>query len=211
MACSGGSGTWAWPLTDQFPFNYPNAGYGLYCLRCHSSARSEYTFASLSNSQGFPGKPISYPVDDSWKSMLPGSDFHGTPPSWAVLQSPGPPSPEFVNFFNEISAVPVDNVQKLPSETYDRVISSARGPEEFLTSEQCMNCHSGLNGPFGPAMFLQTAHLPMVPIQVTTSRLTVSGDGHPWDSRDATRSSTPRWIASSPLPRLCLPTRPLRS
>jgi len=143
-------------LTDQFPFNYPNAGYGLYCLRCHSSARSEYTFASLSNSQGFPGKPISYPVDDSWKSMLPGSDFHGTPPSQAVLQSPGPPSPEFVNFFNEISAVPVDNVQKLPSETYDRVVSSARGPEEFLTSEQCMNCHSGLNGPFGPAMFLQT-------------------------------------------------------
>lgn len=141
---------------DQFPFNYPNAGYGLYCLRCHSSAQNEYTFAALPNIQGFPGKPITYPVDDSWKSMLLGTAFHGTPPSQAVLQAPGPPSSEFLNFFKAIPEVPFDNVQKLPSETYDRVVSSAHGPEEFLTSEQCMNCHSGLNGPFGPVMFLQT-------------------------------------------------------
>lgn len=141
---------------DQFPFNYPNAGYGLYCLRCHSSAQNEYTFAALPNIQGFPGKPITYPVDDSWKSMLLGTAFHGTPPSQAVLQAPGPPSSEFLNVFKTIPEVPVDNVQKLPSETYDRVVSSAHGPEEFLTSEQCMNCHSGLNGPFGPVMFLQT-------------------------------------------------------
>lgn len=87
---------------DQFPFNYPNAGYGLYCLRCHSSAQNEHTFAALPNIQGFPGKPITYPVDDSWKSMLLGTAFHGTPPSQALLQAPGPPSSEFLNFFKAI-------------------------------------------------------------------------------------------------------------
>src|SRR5215831_19257282 len=26
---------------------YPNTGYGLYCVRCHSSAEAEHTFSSL--------------------------------------------------------------------------------------------------------------------------------------------------------------------
>jgi hypothetical protein len=72
------------------------------------------------------------------------------------LKAPAPPSSDFVQVFNQITSPSYDAVQKLPSETYDRVVSSAHGPGQFLTSEQCMNCHSGLNGPFGPAMFLQT-------------------------------------------------------
>ncbi len=51
------------------PFQYPNAGYGLVCLRCHSSAESQHTFASLSNIEGAPGWPLQFRVDDSWKSQ----------------------------------------------------------------------------------------------------------------------------------------------
>ncbi|MGC2401815.1 MAG: hypothetical protein WA510_18610 [Acidobacteriaceae bacterium] len=141
---------------DQYPFNYPTAGYALYCLRCHSSAQSEYTFASLSNIEGFPGKPLTYPVDDSWQSLL-GSGYHGpSPPSEATLLASGPASQEFLKTYTAISDVPAAKVQDLPSETYDRVFSSAHGPGQFLTSDQCMSCHSGLNGPFGPIMFLST-------------------------------------------------------
>ena len=51
------------------PFQYPNAGYGLVCLRCHSSAESQHTFASLSNIEGAPGWPLQFRVDDSWRSQ----------------------------------------------------------------------------------------------------------------------------------------------
>jgi len=49
-------------------FQYPNAGYGLVCLRCHSSAESQHTFVSLSNIEGAPGWPLQFRVDDSWRS-----------------------------------------------------------------------------------------------------------------------------------------------
>jgi len=51
------------------PFQYPNAGYGLVCLRCHSSAEKERTFASLNNIEGAEGWPLQYRVDDSWRSQ----------------------------------------------------------------------------------------------------------------------------------------------
>lgn len=50
------------------PFQYPNAGYGLVCLRCHASAESQHTFAALSNIEGSPGWPLQFHVDDSWRS-----------------------------------------------------------------------------------------------------------------------------------------------
>ncbi len=50
---------------DQVPFQYPWAGFGLYCLRCHSSAATELTFSSLNNIKGFPGQPLSFPDDGS--------------------------------------------------------------------------------------------------------------------------------------------------
>ncbi|MBV9268068.1 MAG: cytochrome P460 family protein, partial [Acidobacteriaceae bacterium] len=141
---------------DAFPFNYPAAGFGLYCLRCHSSAAKEYTFASLDNIKGFPGSPLKYAVDNSWQAAGPGSSLHGSPPANPGVTLPGPPNPAFLQTFPGFPAPTYEGVQRMPSETYDRVVSGAHGPEQFLTSEQCMNCHSALNGPFGPTMFLQT-------------------------------------------------------
>jgi hypothetical protein len=51
------------------PFQYPNAGYGLVCLRCHSSAESQHMFASLSNIEGAPEWPLQFRIDDSWRSQ----------------------------------------------------------------------------------------------------------------------------------------------
>src|SRR5262249_52220541 len=48
---------------DQIPFQYPGAGFGIYCLRCHSSAAKEHTFVALNNISGFPGQPITFPDD----------------------------------------------------------------------------------------------------------------------------------------------------
>lgn len=69
------------------------------------------------------------------------------------------PDPKFVAFFNSISPVPAANVQRIPGETYDHIFpqplgsaspASAPNPNQFLTSDSCMGCHSG--GTYGNVM-----------------------------------------------------------
>ncbi|HKG21197.1 MAG TPA: cytochrome P460 family protein, partial [Blastocatellia bacterium] len=56
--------------SDSFkpPFNVLNEGFGLSCLHCHASSEKESTFASTGNIKGFPGNPISYFIDDTWRT-----------------------------------------------------------------------------------------------------------------------------------------------
>lgn len=59
----------------SYPFEEPYSGFGIYCVRCHGSTKSsgvtnEYTFSSLRNIQGFPGEPLLFRVDDSWRQPI---------------------------------------------------------------------------------------------------------------------------------------------
>ena len=173
------------------PFAVPYAGFGLYCVRCHSSAEKEHTFTYSRNIKGFPGDPDSYFVDLSWASApvtahtspatQPCSEAavsdEGVPtaghnPDATDVQEQGlfrqmatlrPPAvdTEFVAFYTSISPVPFDKVQKFPGETYDHIYPQNIGtvgahpapspnPNQFLTSDQCMGCHSG--GTYGNVM-----------------------------------------------------------
>ena len=69
--------------------------------------------------------------------------------------------PKFVAFYKSIAPVPLDKVQKLPGETYDHIFPKNIGaleskpapspnPNQFLTSDQCMGCHSA--GTYGNVM-----------------------------------------------------------
>ena len=51
---------------DKYPFDYPNSDFGEYCVRCHASAESEFTFSATRNIEGWPGDPVTFRVDDSW-------------------------------------------------------------------------------------------------------------------------------------------------
>jgi hypothetical protein len=74
---------WSNPAKEQeavdnhrYPFDHPVSGFGIYCVRCHAStkttgATNEYTFAALRNVKGFPGEPIEFEVDDSWRTNAP--------------------------------------------------------------------------------------------------------------------------------------------
>jgi len=72
------------------PYAVPNAGFGLYCLRCHTSAEKDFTFASLSNIKGFPGQPLSYFVDFSW---APPPNATPTPETAKMGKSPPADAP----------------------------------------------------------------------------------------------------------------------
>jgi Cytochrome P460 len=139
---------------DQPPFQYPWAGFGLYCLRCHAAAEKELTFSALRNIKGFPGKPISFPDDGSWRTSTAASPVHGNILPLVALKPGRQANPDFLQTFKSIPGVPFSSVQKMPSETYDNIPQPATGSGQFISSSQCMSCHGGLNGPFGPTMFL---------------------------------------------------------
>jgi len=151
---------------DQPPFLYPSAGFGIYCVRCHAIAEQEHTFSALNNIKGFRGEPITFVDDDSWRPnpaaslsshgqlikdrLIHGRLMESAPRAATVLDA------EFLRIFNSISAVPRASVQTLPSETYDHIVFPGTGPGQYISSSQCLSCHSALNGPFGPVMFLRT-------------------------------------------------------
>jgi hypothetical protein len=138
---------WAEVYTGMFdtaaaPTSYPNAGFGLYCLRCHASAAGALTVSSLENIRGFPGEPVAYRVDDSWRHPLPLQTpaHHGiaTP---AATASPHPLA-----------------VQTFPAEPLDTALAPAGHAPYFVTSSQCLSCHSAAPGnPFGPTMWVTPA------------------------------------------------------
>jgi hypothetical protein len=76
----------------------------------------------------------------------------------AALPSSLIADPQFVAFYKSIGPVPVDQVSKFPGETYDHVVAQNTGsqpspspnPNQFLTSDACMGCHSA--GIYGNVM-----------------------------------------------------------
>lgn len=139
----------------EYPFEEPYSGFGLYCVRCHGSTKSpgltnEYTFASLRNIKGFPGSPLLFRVDDSWRpdphakpdltneeqlvelssepegaslvSLEPNRDSH---PRCAESDFPSQCIPElnplFLETFPSIQSCDRADVLHLPPVTYDSV------------------------------------------------------------------------------------------
>lgn len=160
---------WNSPPMSDSQFQYPNVGYGLYCLNCHSSAQKEHTFASLSNIKGAPGWPLQFRVDDSWRSVAaapPPAQCNASGHS-AAEPLAGAPFPRHAQnaalgmkvVSHKLAAVPLlspkSAIQRMPSESLDNVVAAATAPQQFVTSSQCLGCHSGLApGGFGPAMTL---------------------------------------------------------
>jgi mono/diheme cytochrome c family protein len=146
---------WFWaevytPGLTFSPTQYPNAGFGLYCLRCHASAEHAGTFSSLENIHGFPGEPVVYRVDDSWRvsaTSVPSTahDKNLTLASRAPAASPVPLA-----------------VQTFPAEPLDAMLSNPHATREFITSDQCIGCHSAATSAqtFGPAMWLDAGATP---------------------------------------------------
>ena len=82
---------------------------------------------------------------------------HPTHRLTALTRAAGQPNPDFLRYFPSIPPVPVSSVEVMPAETLDRVVAGPKGAEQFISSDQCMMCHSAATGAYGPVMFLQTA------------------------------------------------------
>ncbi len=156
----------------RHPFPHPVSGFGHYCVRCHASTASpgeapasganEFTFASLRNIAGFPGEPILFRVDDSWRKDKAGAsasaESHDSHPKCVRPTAAKLPNRvadlAFLRLFPSIERVGLAEVAHLPPVTHDWVVNRRDRSQEFATSNQCMSCHAGLVAPFGPSMFV---------------------------------------------------------
>ncbi len=161
---------WASVWKDQHydtpdSLGYPEAGFGMACVRCHAVAAEKGTFSALRNIEGFPGDPLAFFVDETWRDippeMQPYTMTHGPDvPELQVAGARGPcvPNAEFLRTFDTMGKVCVEHVRMFPSEANDHVVADPNNIQPYLTSDQCMMCHSGANSrfAFGPIMFLET-------------------------------------------------------
>lgn len=150
----------------KYPFNYPNSGFGNYCIRCHASAENEFTFSSLRNIEGEEGDPISFYVDESWRDDKKGQAHlndherlaEGTSTKKQTSPTPLYTDSAFIKTFSGYTPVSKDQVIRFPPETYDHVVSGPDGPGQFITSDQCLSCHDGQSGNFLPNMLAGNPH-----------------------------------------------------
>ncbi|MDB5092685.1 MAG: hypothetical protein JWO85_786 [Candidatus Eremiobacteraeota bacterium] len=137
---------------------YQNAGFGLYCLRCHGSAAHALTFASTANIAGFPGEPLTFFVDNSWRTPQPHSSASAVPAA-ATTEHEKNRDPALRNPM--IAAHAPTPIQTFPAEPLDTFVAAHAGAGQFLTSDQCMGCHSAASGPIaGPMMWLTPPPFP---------------------------------------------------
>ncbi|WP_289044153.1 hypothetical protein [uncultured Aliiroseovarius sp.] len=146
------------------------------CMRCHASAAEELIFSSLDNIEGYPGAPLIFRVDESWRNM---TDQPPGPMNLPAVQRPamgqsdaaliedyfhndaaydrvtagaagGRPAlnPDFTATFPPADgiSIPAAQVPHMPGQWLDHVPSRPGGPQHFLTSDNCVGCHGGLGG-----------------------------------------------------------------
>ena len=193
---NGSQDGWFWsnPIPQQnvsnnheYPFDHPVSGFGHYCVRCHGAAQSasfvsprednEFTFSALRNIEGFPGEPMVFRVDDSWREetidnesieisaaheeklldVANDTDHDSHPRCTQVGLPECRPLVEnraFLNYYNSIGETQVGDVQRIPPVTHDWVVNERQDEHGLVTSNQCMSCHAGGVEPFGPSMFV---------------------------------------------------------
>ena len=182
---NGSADGWYWaeiwkgiqPDSYAAPFAVFNAGFGLYCVRCHGSAESHLTFSTPNNMKGMPGQPLTFRDDYSWfanriepaaatahakaAEVQEETHPHITNANMPRLAVPHPSvSADWQKFFQGTSVHAVPN--PLPGENYDHVVSPAGKPRHFLTSDQCFGCHSGNR--YGNVMLASDTRLDSKPL-----------------------------------------------
>jgi hypothetical protein len=127
-----------------------------YCLSCHSTAKSESTFASMDN---ILGKELRYKAFAAAATPTP----MPTASNFAPFPQPlSEPSQDFISFFNQLPLVSFDDVwaTRMPAESYEQQVTTApSGPSQFLTAAHCNACHNATpQSPLMPKMVFVEDH-----------------------------------------------------
>ncbi len=133
---------------------YPYSLYGAACINCHATSVSNLTFSSLDNlvSEGLQYKW--YPADDKLENNQQlKSTLHQESPETKNSMKVAKANPfsqplssinkRFAAYFGDLG---INNFNqawdlRLPAETFDHHLSRLNDLDQYLTSDQCINCH----------------------------------------------------------------------
>jgi hypothetical protein len=143
----------------------PYSSFGAYCMNCHASAVSQSTYSSLDNvlSAGLQYRHYSAPASTAKHAPAqvqgPAGAAHHLPsaaaseraalgaaksaPAWQFSQALPQPAAGFAEFFGALGPTSFGDAfaYRLPAEAFDHSLSGAKGPGQFVTSDQCIGCH----------------------------------------------------------------------
>ncbi|HYE13030.1 MAG TPA: hypothetical protein VD968_01160, partial [Pyrinomonadaceae bacterium] len=128
---------------DPSKIDNKGQGFGTYCIRCHASAVAQtQTFSTARNVEE---DPISYLVQ--LPTFLPPA--RNTQLAQSNAPPPGAVTPRSPHDDQHLTAAPAHTPPAgasppapFPNENFDHVFSGQKGPPQFITSDQCMGCHS---------------------------------------------------------------------
>ncbi|WP_077411475.1 hypothetical protein [Marinicella sediminis] len=131
---------------------YPYNLYGAACINCHATAESNLTFSSLDNivSEGLQYKwyPASKNADLSQRESLHSQELDDATGTSGSNTNPfsqplAKMNPAFVKYFGELGIDTFDQAWdlRLPAESFDHHLSRLDDLDQYLTSDQCINCH----------------------------------------------------------------------
>ena len=130
---------------------YPYSDFGVSCLNCHGSAKTESTFVDLEN---LMGEGIKYKGFAETKSFnTHGSYAAAFPLPYYKIQ------PEFSEYFNLRQDMSFADAWALrfPAQTYSHAVPIDSNENQFLTSDQCIGCHDATQSNSGkPNMVFTT-------------------------------------------------------
>ena len=126
-------------------------------MSCHSTAKSESTFASMDNILGKELRYKAFPAVAATPTPTPGV------PNFDPFPHPlTQPSQAFLSFFDQLAPVSFNDAwaTRMPAESYEQqVTSSPNGPPQFLTAAHCNACHNATpQSPLLPKMAFVDDH-----------------------------------------------------
>jgi hypothetical protein len=114
---------------------YPYSDFGVACLNCHGSAKTESTFVDLENLMGAGIQYKGYAFNKTF--VTHGSYPAAFPTPYYNVQS------DFSEYFSMRSDLSFSDAWALrfPAQTYSHTVAIDTKEKQFLTSDQCIGCH----------------------------------------------------------------------
>ena len=131
---------------------YPYSLYGAACINCHATAISNLTFSSLDNivSEGLQYKwyPQTGASSAAQRESLHSQELDDATSGKQANSNPfsqplSSINPAFASYFGGLGIESFDQAWdlRLPAESFDHHLSRLDDLDQFLTSDQCINCH----------------------------------------------------------------------
>jgi hypothetical protein len=149
--------------TNEGNTQFPNSGFGNYCINCHAS--TDNPLSTFIAERNILGKEMTYLVvnpsmDDPKKQERP-PDLHAIHAHQAAVRPQDVQSESdklFLKFLTNADTL-TPAYPYFPGETWDHVVSGTqpKGPEQFITSDQCIGCHDATQNMSAPPNMIYPA------------------------------------------------------